>query len=89
MKNIFPKAEETLILDLLANADNNIQKASDQLISMGYDKKDTSLQKQTQKKKEEKEKARKAELENRPPQPQRIKSLEEKKQCKFFCLKKY
>lgn len=80
MKGIFPKAEETLILDLLANADNNIQKASEQLISMGYDRKDTSLQKQSLEKKEKKEKAMKAELENRPPQPQKIKTLEEKKQ---------
>lgn len=40
MKTIFPKADETLLLDVLANADENVQKASEQLISLGYEKKD-------------------------------------------------
>ncbi|XP_058054613.1 muscle M-line assembly protein unc-89 isoform X4 [Anopheles bellator] len=40
MKSIFPKAEETLILDVLANADNNVQSASQQLLKMGYDKRE-------------------------------------------------
>lgn len=36
MKTIFPKADEMLLLDILANADNNVQKASEKLISLGY-----------------------------------------------------
>ncbi|XP_055610697.1 uncharacterized protein LOC129757480 isoform X4 [Uranotaenia lowii] len=40
LKSFFPKAEETLILDVLANADNNVQTASQQLIKMGYEKRD-------------------------------------------------
>uniref|UniRef100_A0A1A9WHK0 CUE domain-containing protein n=1 Tax=Glossina brevipalpis TaxID=37001 RepID=A0A1A9WHK0_9MUSC len=40
MKTIFPKADETLLLDILANADNNVQKASQKLISLGYLKRD-------------------------------------------------
>uniref|UniRef100_A0A182LW38 WW domain-containing protein n=1 Tax=Anopheles culicifacies TaxID=139723 RepID=A0A182LW38_9DIPT len=40
MKSIFPKAEETLILDVLANADNNVQTASQQLLTMGYEKRE-------------------------------------------------
>uniref|UniRef100_A0A1B0G0H0 WW domain-containing protein n=1 Tax=Glossina morsitans morsitans TaxID=37546 RepID=A0A1B0G0H0_GLOMM len=40
MKTIFPKADETLLLDILANADNNVQKASEKLISLGYTKRD-------------------------------------------------
>ncbi|KFB51500.1 AGAP006574-PA-like protein [Anopheles sinensis] len=40
MKSIFPKAEETLILDVLANADNNVQSASQALLKMGYDKRE-------------------------------------------------
>lgn len=40
MKTIFPKADETLLLDILANSDNNVQKASEKLISLGYVKKD-------------------------------------------------
>ncbi|XP_058988028.1 uncharacterized protein LOC131807023 isoform X2 [Musca domestica] len=40
MKMIFPKADETLLLDVLANADNNVQKASEKIISLGYTKKE-------------------------------------------------
>ncbi|KQS44355.1 uncharacterized protein LOC6546271 isoform X2 [Drosophila erecta] len=40
MKNIFPKADEELLLDILANADNNVQFASQKLISLGYTKRD-------------------------------------------------
>ncbi|XP_047040859.1 uncharacterized protein LOC124645146 isoform X3 [Helicoverpa zea] len=44
LKSIFPKAEETLILDVLANKDNNVQKASEELIGMGFNKKETIVQ---------------------------------------------
>lgn len=40
VKGLFPKAEETIILDILANCDNNLKNASEQLISMGYQKRD-------------------------------------------------
>ncbi|XP_017015690.2 uncharacterized protein [Drosophila takahashii] len=40
MKNIFPKADEELLLDVLANADNNVQFASEKLISLGYTKRE-------------------------------------------------
>ncbi|SPP85343.1 uncharacterized protein LOC117586845 isoform X4 [Drosophila guanche] len=40
MKNIFPKADEMLLLDILANADNNVQFASEKLISLGYTKRE-------------------------------------------------
>ncbi|XP_037933753.1 uncharacterized protein LOC119668350 [Teleopsis dalmanni] len=40
MKNIFPKADEMLLLDILTGADNNVQLASEKLISMGYVKRD-------------------------------------------------
>ncbi|XP_037905515.1 uncharacterized protein LOC119648092 isoform X2 [Hermetia illucens] len=40
LKNVFPKADETLLLDILANSDNNVQKASEKLVSMGYTKRD-------------------------------------------------
>ncbi|XP_063837913.1 uncharacterized protein LOC135086990 [Ostrinia nubilalis] len=45
LKSIFPKAEETLILDVLANKDNNVQKASEELITMGFTKKETIIKK--------------------------------------------
>lgn len=40
MKNIFPKADEMLLLDVLANADNHVQFASEKLIALGYTKRD-------------------------------------------------
>lgn len=42
MKSVFPKADETLLLDILANSENNVQTASEKLITMGYSKRDTS-----------------------------------------------
>ncbi|XP_038115631.1 uncharacterized protein LOC6050161 isoform X5 [Culex quinquefasciatus] len=43
LKSFFPKAEETLILDVLANADNNVQTASQQLITLGYERREQPL----------------------------------------------
>ncbi|XP_026331939.1 uncharacterized protein LOC113239236 isoform X2 [Hyposmocoma kahamanoa] len=40
LKSIFPKAEETLILDVLTNRDNNVLKASEELLSKGFSKKE-------------------------------------------------
>ncbi|XP_053953911.1 uncharacterized protein LOC128860410 isoform X2 [Anastrepha ludens] len=40
MKTIFPKADEMVLLDILASSDNNVQTASEKLISMGYTKRD-------------------------------------------------
>lgn len=40
MKMIFPKADETLLLDILANTENNVQKASEKVMSLGYVKKE-------------------------------------------------
>ncbi|XP_032526953.2 uncharacterized protein LOC116777493 isoform X5 [Danaus plexippus] len=81
LKSVFPKAEETLILDVLANKDNNVQKASEELISMGFSKKETVF---IQQKKKEKT----------TPQPPKkvvtiVKSIEEKKELKEKLQKKY
>ncbi|KAK5642745.1 hypothetical protein RI129_008912 [Pyrocoelia pectoralis] len=42
MKFIFPKAEETMILDILSSNDNNIQKVSEILTEMGFEKRDNA-----------------------------------------------
>ncbi|KAK3921172.1 BAG family molecular chaperone regulator 3 [Frankliniella fusca] len=42
MKSMFPKADETVILDTLYNVDNNVQAATSQLQAMGFDKRDTT-----------------------------------------------
>lgn len=73
LKSVFPKAEETLILDVLANKDNNVQKASEELIFMGFTKKETIIKQQKKKEKET------------PPPPKKVvimKTLEEKNDCK-------
>ncbi|XP_052751445.1 uncharacterized protein LOC113522320 isoform X2 [Galleria mellonella] len=80
LKSIFPKAEETLILDVLANKDNNVQKASEELISMGFPKKETVIIKE----KKEKE----------TPQPPKkvvtiMKTIEDKNELKQKLQKKY
>ncbi len=38
---MFPTVEEYLLLDVLSNSDNNVQKAADRLVKMGYVKRDT------------------------------------------------
>ncbi|XP_034839799.1 uncharacterized protein [Maniola hyperantus] len=80
LKSVFPKAEETLILDVLANKDNNVQKASEELLSMGFTKKETIL---TQQKKKDKE----------IPQPPKkvviVKTAEEKNELKRKLQNKY
>lgn len=53
LKSIFPKAEETLILDALCNSDNNVQQASEELLTRGYEKKDTTIPKMSMRKKDE------------------------------------
>lgn len=76
MKSIFPKAEETVILDVLGNNDNNVQKASEALKGMGYEKADAKTAKTTTTKPE---KSRKVE-EPKPKEsiPPRLKTVEEK-----------
>ncbi|KAJ8738011.1 hypothetical protein PYW08_000606 [Mythimna loreyi] len=84
LKSIFPKAEETLILDILANKENNVQKASEELIGMGFTKKETIVAK-----KKDKEKEKEA-----TPLPQKkvvtiMKTTAEKNELKEKLQKKY
>ncbi|CAK1588441.1 unnamed protein product [Parnassius mnemosyne] len=80
IKSIFPKAEETLILDVLANKDNNVQKASEELIGMGFAKKETIMNQQKKKEKETPQPAKKVTI---------LKTLEEKNELKQKLQKKY
>lgn len=85
LKSVFPKAEETLLLDILANSDNNVQKATEKLIAMGFEKRDTPPPKLTLKKKEEeKQKAVSESQSIMPTPPPRMKSLEEKQKSRFI-----
>ncbi|KAJ0183957.1 hypothetical protein K1T71_000380 [Dendrolimus kikuchii] len=80
LKSIFPKAEETIILDVLANKDNNVQKASEELINMGFTKKEAIINQQNK--------------ESQVPQPPKkvvtiMRTLEEKNQLRENLQKKY
>ncbi|KAJ6632623.1 hypothetical protein Bhyg_16657 [Pseudolycoriella hygida] len=82
LKSIFPKAEETLLLDILANADNNVQIASEKLIAMGYEKRDTTAPKLTNRNKEEQVLKERKIAENTPPPVPKIRTNEEKNKSK-------
>lgn len=84
LKSIYPKAEETFLLDILANADNNVQKASEKLNSMGYEKRDTTAPKQTNRNKEEQVMKERYEAENTPPPLPKFKSTEDKQKSIIF-----
>lgn len=87
MKSIFPQADETVILEVLYNNENNIQKASGILTDMGFNRKDTvkAAQQKLETKIEEKriEEIKKNEP---PPAPPRIKTSEEKANCNFIFI---
>ncbi|KAJ9583322.1 hypothetical protein L9F63_022339 [Diploptera punctata] len=90
LKSVFPKAEETLLLDILSNSDNNVQKATEKLIVMGFEKRDTPPPKLTLKKKEdEKQKATPESQTVIPTPPPRMKSLEEKQKMKSRLQENY
>lgn len=36
MKGIFPAADETILLDVLASCENNVQRASEKLMRKGF-----------------------------------------------------
>lgn len=78
MKSLFPKADETLLLDVLANSENNIQATSEKLESLGYVKKDM-IAKQSQVQVEEEEKVEEV-IEVVKP---KILTEEDKIECEF------
>ncbi|KAK7069708.1 hypothetical protein SK128_025126 [Halocaridina rubra] len=43
LKGIFPKVEPTIILDVLTQCDYNVKDASEKLLSMGHEKKESAL----------------------------------------------
>ncbi|CAB0001132.1 unnamed protein product [Nesidiocoris tenuis] len=76
LKSVFPVVEETVLLDTLCSADNNVTHATERLINLGFNKKDTPPPRVSLKKKETAEEA--AEIPKKPPPPPREKSDEEK-----------
>lgn len=82
---MFPKAEETVILDVLAMVENNVQKASEQLIRMGYEKREITPAPRLSHRKKEEAQAKKPVVE--PTPPPKPKSAEEKKKCELNLLR--
>lgn len=78
LKSIHPKADEEVLLDILANTENNVQKASEKLSKMGYEKRDTTQPKVTNRDLEEQVLREQRERENTPPVLPKFKSNEEK-----------
>lgn len=90
LKSVFPKVEETLLLDILSNSDNNVQKATEKLIAMGFEKRDTPPPRLTLRKKEEEPQT--VTQEHRaamPTPPPRMKSAEEKQKMKARLQENY
>lgn len=83
LKSIFPKADETLLLDTLANADNNVQHASEHLLTLGYEKRDTTVPKVTNRNREEQVMRDRQLAENTPPPQPKVRTNEEKLRSKW------
>lgn len=55
LKSVFPKVDETILLDVLEQSDNNVQKASEKLVDLGYEKRNPILSTRAVAKKKEEE----------------------------------
>merc|ERR1712141_185705 len=87
LKSVFPTVEEYLLLDVLSNSDNNVQKAADKLVKMGYVKRDTPSAPRLHARKKEEE--RLAEKRTPLPKPPPLKSEKEKQELRRKMCKKY
>ncbi|XP_012259953.2 uncharacterized protein LOC105688341 isoform X2 [Athalia rosae] len=87
LKNVFPKADETILLDILEQSDNNVQKASEKLIELGYEKRNPTGPSQSLLKQKSAEQRR---IEQpTPTPPPRMRSIEEKNKMKGRLMEKY
>jgi len=87
LKSVFPTVEEYLLLDVLANSENNVQKASDRLVKMGYVKRETPSAPRLHAKKKEEE--RLAEKRTPLPKPPPIQTEAEKEALRNKMKDKY
>lgn len=79
--------DETILLDVLEQSDNNVQKASERLIDLGYEKRNPTVPVRAVPKKKENEEVH--DEPTAPTPPPRIKSLEEKNKLKTRLTEKY
>lgn len=85
MKSVFPQADETIILEVLQNNENNIQKTSECLKNMGFEKKDTVkvAQQKLEAKMEQKREEEKIETEKTQVPQIKLRTADEKKRSKY------
>ncbi|XP_015179433.1 PREDICTED: uncharacterized protein LOC107067974 isoform X4 [Polistes dominula] len=86
LKNVFPKVDETMLLDILEQSENNVQKASEKLIDLGYEKRNLTAPNKLNKKKDKDQNQNERSV---PTPPPRMKSLEEKNKMKARLTEKY
>lgn len=87
LKNVFPKVDETMLLDILEQSENNVQKASEKLIDLGYEKRNLTAPNKSLNKKKDKDQNQNERI--APTPPPRMKSLEEKNKMKGRLTEKY
>ncbi|XP_059092748.1 uncharacterized protein LOC131888005 isoform X2 [Tigriopus californicus] len=87
LKSVFPTVEEYLLLDVLSNSDNNVQKGADRLVKMGYVKRDTPSAPRLHARRKEEE--RLAEKRTPLPKPPPIISDKEKEELRRKMKEKY
>merc|ERR1711988_1454637 len=87
LKSVFPTVEEYLLLDVLANSENNVQKTSDKLSKMGYVRRETPSAPRLHAKRKEEE--RLAEKRTPLPKPPPIKTEKEKDDLRRKMKDKY
>jgi len=87
LKSVFPTVEEYLLLDVLANSENNVQKTADKLSKMGYVRRETPAAPRLHAKRKEEE--RLAEKRTPLPKPPPIKTEKEKADLRRKMKEKY
>ncbi|XP_014234089.1 uncharacterized protein LOC106657220 isoform X1 [Trichogramma pretiosum] len=88
LKGMFPKVDEYILLDSLEQSDNNVQKATDRLLEMGYEKRTSAAPSRCYYPKKP-EKLPALPPAPTPTPPPRMKSIEEKNKMKNRLMRKF
>ena len=72
-----------MLLDILSNTDDNVQKATEQLLSLGFEKRDTPPPRLTLSKRDEEQRAQRTQA---PAAPPRVKTADEKNISQYSYL---
>ncbi|XP_058802297.1 uncharacterized protein LOC131670597 isoform X2 [Phymastichus coffea] len=90
LKSLFPKADEYIILDALEQCDNSIQKTAENLMELGYEKRNPLAMAKSPIKKKEEDEGKIIEITPpAPTPPPRMKTLEEKNKMKKRLMNKF